>query len=169
MFQHTATRRWLPVQSVINFNKEYVSTHSHPKVAAGAQDDLQPILECFNTQPPEGGCEGEQHALLDSKQFQHTATRRWLPIIGQEYIPTVRFQHTATRRWLPSTECAWCKSLYCFNTQPPEGGCRQGRSIYSKCHWFQHTATRRWLQAQHLAANSVTTVSTHSHPKVAAY
>ena len=103
-------------------------------------------LNGFNTQPPEGGCEGEQHALLDSKQFQHTATRRWLPIIGQEYIPTVRFQHTATRRWLPSTECAWCKSLYCFNTQPPEGGCRQGRSIYSKCHWFQHTATRRWLQ-----------------------
>ena len=145
MFQHTATRRWLPVQSVINFNKEYVSTHSHPKVAAGAQDDLQPILECFNTQPPEGGCEGEQHALLDSKQFQHTATRRWLPIIGQEYIPTVRFQHTATRRWLPAgkkylfqmplvsthshpkvaASPTPCRKLchHGFNTQPPEGGC----------------------------------------------
>ena len=34
MFQHTATRRWLPEQNLILFFNKLVSTHSHPKVAA---------------------------------------------------------------------------------------------------------------------------------------
>ena len=34
----------------------HVSTHSHPKVAAGRRGFLLPFIKCFNTQPPEGGC-----------------------------------------------------------------------------------------------------------------
>ena len=35
MFQHTATRRWLRITQIKNLVNDYVSTHSHPKVAAG--------------------------------------------------------------------------------------------------------------------------------------
>ena len=77
-----------------------------------------------------------------------------------------------------------------FNTQPPEGGCKQAiqPSIVVKpfqhtatrrwlhvvlcyAHYavgFQHTATRRWLRAIIKRIDITTNVSTHSHPKVAA-
>ena len=56
----------------------------------------------------------------------------------------IMFQHTATRRWLRLEE-APSGTLYGFNTQPPEGGCNS-----------EHRGDTR------------VTVSTHSHPKVAA-
>ena len=55
-----------------------VSTHSHPKVAAACCFLSSRTLHCFNTQPPEGGCLREDKVLL---------------------------------------------MFRCFNTQPPEGGC----------------------------------------------
>ena len=54
------------------------------------------------------------------------------------------FQHTATRRWL-QPEDADLTIPKGFNTQPPEGGCLIGQQLKIKV-----------------------TVSTHSHPKVAA-
>ena len=56
MFQHTATRRWLlNLVKKIGVDK-VVSTHSHPKVAATVHNGIKRSLDCFNTQPPEGGC-----------------------------------------------------------------------------------------------------------------
>ena len=40
MFQHTATRRWLRIESNKAKISEVVSTHSHPKVAAKAESAL---------------------------------------------------------------------------------------------------------------------------------
>ena len=79
---------------------------------------------------------------------------------------------------------------FCFNTQPPEGGCKDLEIAGGGGRWFQHTATRRWLlapsrlstaelQFQHTATRRwlqmrdysferAGKVSTHSHPKVAA-
>ena len=78
LFQHTATRRWLPQRLVYQYQNGAVSTHSHPKVAAATNltTPLRPTVSthshpkvaapsnratesnprCFNTQPPEGGC-----------------------------------------------------------------------------------------------------------------
>ena len=56
LFQHTATRRWLRNESFKYIVGLYVSTHSHPKVAAAV------FL----------------HVHHQSLMFQHTATRRWL-------------------------------------------------------------------------------------------
>ena len=56
------------------------------------------------------------------------------------------FQHTATRRWLLRNSI--------------EGTLVQ---------WFQHTATRRWLLKLEAETAKFTEVSTHSHPKVAAF
>ena len=204
-FQHTATRRWLlrPLgrggafggfntqppeggcSQTARFGFELaVSTHSHPKVAAGFPS-----------------------SCARRRRFQHTATRRWLLDSFSRYRrrgvsthshPKVAastscrpgclalFQHTATRRWLlkPSASKPTNRS---FNTQPPEGGW--------PCVWritpsakFQHTATRRWLSVRLPGARRLPgfntqppeggcgaavsgvggrAVSTHSHPKVA--
>ena len=56
LFQHTATRRWLPPFVVFQLSLSVVSTHSHPKVAALASQRLASEQARFNTQPPEGGC-----------------------------------------------------------------------------------------------------------------
>ena len=56
------------------------------------------------------------------------------------------FQHTATRRWLLKAD---------FQSETDKQ--------------FQHTATRRWLLAYILRFARFFEVSTHSHPKVAAY
>ena len=57
-FQHTATRRWLRLSSRGTYQRNCVSTHSHPKVAADCGQAEQNPANCFNTQPPEGGCTG---------------------------------------------------------------------------------------------------------------
>ena len=99
-----------------------VSTHSHPKVAgcrmtrrcaATGCFNTQPpeggwrhespeiiVINSFNTQPPEGGWQQRQFRFTIKRQFQHTATRRWLapPYLTGGVFP--QFQHTATRRWL---------------------------------------------------------------------
>ena len=123
LFQHTATRRWLP--NVANQIQTWllVSTHSHPKVAALLAFSVLTSSTGFNTQPPEGGCYRQIHITKNHQRFQHTATRRWLPnafkkisynrIVSTHSHPKVAalytivkictpfvFQHTATRRWL---------------------------------------------------------------------
>ena len=55
-----------------------------------------------------------------------------------------------------------------FNTQPPEGGCFGSRRQPRLRKRFQHTATRRWLPSGCTALRVKKSVSTHSHPKVAA-
>ena len=77
-FQHTATRRWLPPYPTDNTTFLNVSTHSHPKVAAGSKRDQLQQRICFNTQPPEGGCGCSRRFTTNTGMFQHTATRRWL-------------------------------------------------------------------------------------------
>ena len=80
-------------------------------------------MDCFNTQPPEGGC----------------------PHFGLRYPHFQQFQHTATRRWLPHSFTPIDCKFYCFNTQPPEGGCFVFLRAWIHSLLFQHTATRRWL------------------------
>ena len=58
------------------------------------------MTECFNTQPPEGGC--LTHNIDSSME--------------------ALFQHTAARRRLPDVQIIFCNRPR-FNTQPPEGGC----------------------------------------------
>ena len=94
---------------------------------------------------PEGGCEAIVAAKPERISFQHTATRRWLPMPRTSTTPHSKFQHTATRRWLPPTSQT-------ARLQMP----------------FQHTATRRWLPVQTGVRIYRSVVSTHSHPKVAA-
>ena len=123
----------------------YVSTLSHPKVAASAAA-IKPTAGTVSTlsHPKVAAIAGSSGAAF--RQFQHSATRRWLLFRCLAKNHCGQFQHSATRRWLqrPSRPQA---QLASFNTQPPEGGC--GR-------YARH-------QPQNLHH-----VSTLSHPKVAA-
>ena len=126
MFQHTATRRWLHSQhntgyaidfvsthshpkvaadnKVLLMAKREVSTHSHPKVAAVSRQNSLRQRSCFNTQPPEGGCPHAALLFPETYRFQHTATRRWLPLSLPTRAAKSGFQHTATRRWLHTAQ-----------------------------------------------------------------
>ena len=102
-------------------------------------------------------------------------------------MPTSAFQHAAARRRLQWSMCS-CNSYWCFNTQPPEGGCfcvvaddmdmgsfntqppeggwrdiLRARVVISV---FQHAAARRRLVVvdEHELALAV---STRSRPKAA--
>ena len=62
----------------------------------------------------------------------------------------------------------FCTGNGSFNTQPPEGGCVFRFIVNATNTLFQHTATRRWLPGYATLQAFQFTVSTHSHPKVAA-
>ena len=146
MFQHTATRRWLPEILQGQGDLDKVSTHSHPKVAA-IRKPMSKNLTLVST---------HSHPKV-------AASERLLWSYG-----TIWFQHTATRRWLLIQSCPIFDFIACFNTQPPEGGCWQVKANLSTFTKFQHTATRRWLLAILYPYCTIILVSTHSHPKVAA-
>ena len=107
----------------------WVSTHSHPKVAAKPVTFSRENARSFNTQPPEGGCTGL--GALDGcyPVFQHTATRRWLREYVEQLTQERLFQHTATRRWL-QLNINQIAELVGFNTQPPEGGCTISKRLW---------------------------------------
>ena len=77
-----------------------VSTHSRPKAAAALGAHTSKRDRCFNTQPPEGGCNESCIPFCFMPAFQHTAARRRLPAaVGLDYNADL-FQHTAARRRL---------------------------------------------------------------------
>ena len=99
----------------------------------------------FNTQPPEGGCAISCALPRSPLAFQHTATRRRLPLEEVRGVLLHPFQHTAARRRLPDL------------TRPGRGRKR-----------FQHTAARRRLLYSCVAEKCPTVVSTHSRAEAAA-
>ena len=80
-----------------------------------------------------------------SVMFQHTAARRRLPpdgppperarVVSTHSRPKAAARHPAAKAAL----------VGCFNTQPPEGGCPDRKTLGSRPRSFQHTAARRRL------------------------
>ena len=109
-----------------------------------------------------------QTARQKLRQFQHTATRRWLqqdPVLI-EYRQ--QFQHTATRRWLPIRQpahrrigavsthshpkvaaiccaCVICSAVVSTHSHPKVAATDAARRRLARG-TLQHTATRRWLR-----------------------
>ena len=98
-FQHTATRRWLHRVHSAPHHASPVSTHSHPKVAATLNLTADTSLQCFNTQPPEGGC----HLYCPCLPLVRVSTHSHPKVAAYALKISFKFsmfQHTATRRWL---------------------------------------------------------------------
>ena len=128
--------------------------------------NTNPRTFSFNTQPPEGGWRHTASRVVFQRVFQHTAARRRLAERKIIAFAGVKFQHTAARRRLVMLTVRK-HPHFCFNTQPPEGGWRDGQARLD-CRWsfntqppeggwvyaaavfnhgtaFQHTAARRRL------------------------
>ena len=105
-----------------NFLDFAVSTHSHPKVAAQYQYTRAKFHWVSTHSHPKVAA---NKSVMTRKYlvFQHTATRRWLLKCKNNNQCCYKFQHTATRRWLPRKRVLIHQIIWCFNTQPPEGGC----------------------------------------------
>ena len=101
-FQHTAARRRLPSSSLLTV----------------------PFKLSFNTQPPEGGCLYLVLLWLYLSLFQHTAARRRLRA-STVFAKTRLGVSTHSRPKAAASASgpsSW--SAFGFNTQPPEGGCK---------------------------------------------
>ena len=132
LFQHTAARRrlarWLGVSGLI----VKVSTHSRPK-AAGLPFVLPCLfVECFNTQPPEGGWKRIRVFNSLNKRFNTQPPEGGWAI--QQQLIGLRLG---------------------FNTQPPEGGCCPKPPAPPARLMFQHTAARRRLGFRSLKHDSL--------------
>ena len=121
LFQHTATRRWLPNYGGMLAAYVDVSTHSHPKVAAHEYPGRdKPYVVSTHSHPKVAAMWRRMPSC--TSWFQHTATRRWLP----EKVRRLQ-RRRGFNTQPPEGGCILYKyqlyKFYSFNTQPPEGGC----------------------------------------------
>ena len=77
-----------------------VSTHSHPKVAAKIDALNKANISVSTHSHPKVAAQEKAQTVICDEEFQHTATRRWLPYSYRSNHEPSLFQHTATRRWL---------------------------------------------------------------------
>mgnify|MGYP003082804750 CR=1 FL=1 len=99
-FQHTAARRRL-LKAVFVLRLSKVSTHSRPKAAAGGTDYRSPCRPVSTHSRPKAAVARELNNDLYSSVSTHSRPKAAAPITMSRNFP------------------------YCFNTQPPEGGCRR--------------------------------------------
>ena len=144
-FQHTAARRRLLKRGSLGGLSVPVSTHSRAEAAASRDGAMM------------------HHVQM----FQHTAARRRLLANMLSILPPKMFQHTATRRRLRNTHRFLLLSL-CFNTQPPEGGCKCGWKMTIKRACFNTQPPEGGCFPYDFYLFERTGVSTHSRAKAAA-
>ena len=145
-FQLTAARRRLHFHHLPRGFLALVSTHSRPKAAAPRPYSVLPSVHRFNSQPPEGGCwTGQTNVVGLPASFQLTAARRRLPLRMYCTIGKDGFQLTAARRRLRLRRVLAKGVSFCFNSQPPEGGCVSPLGSSAHTLSFQLTAARRRL------------------------
>ena len=144
-FQHTATRRWL-LARVSTVGQSYeVSTHSHPKVAAGKG--------------------GRPKSLTEVSTHSHPKVAADVDFIGNALI--AKFQHTATRRWLLLFRLTLRLGSLVSTHSHPKVAAAVIRPISELIAVSTHSHPK--VAAGDVVADLDTLrVSTHSHPKVAA-
>ena len=119
----TAARRRLHCKNDFHALDTLVSTHSRAEAVELFDRTFHESQQCFNTQPPEGGC---AHYVLQKAGFTPVSTHSRPKAAAQ----------------LQSIHDDIIKR---FNTQPPEGGCRRQIKSLPYRNLFQHTAARRRL------------------------
>ena len=165
VFQHTAARRRLAAAQPLAGSMSLFQ-HTAARRRLDPCDERQSDLQCFNTQPPEGGWifaapVGKSNGTVSTHSRPKAAgTRR------KKSCPSALFQHTAARRRLAHLHQRQHDGV-CFNTQPPEGGWLKRASSPTSRSTFQHTAARRRLAMAKKRNPESPNVSTHSRPKAA--
>ena len=164
-FQHTAARRRLRLLSTF---KEFTSCFNTQPPEGGCNYATFGVLlfSCFNTQPPEGGCKPPRFPLFAYHRFNTQPPEGGCGGSTTLRAPYPLFQHTAARRRLQPVFLS-NPSLQGFNTQPPEGGCDHFFAVDDRFACFNTQPPEGGC------TNTNTTivnakVSTHSRPKAAA-
>ena len=106
-FQHTAARRRLRLAIDEHFGKLKMFQHTAARRRLHRAKQKPRLDDCFNTQPPEGGCNANNSGLQYSSKFQHTAARRRLRATNETSTLSAKFQHTAARRRLHELSSHW--------------------------------------------------------------
>ena len=70
-FQHTATRRWLPDAELMQV-LQAMFQHTATRRWLPAHSYQKETLSGFNTQPPEGGCDGKRSRSVSPKVSTHS-------------------------------------------------------------------------------------------------
>ena len=99
----------------------------------------------FNTQPPEGSCMPYPLIVKHPAKFQHTATRRWLRCINKLFTAWIMFQHTAARRRLPKNSLSTDAIIVVSTHSRPKAAAPTYLVPALSVMVFQHTAARRRL------------------------
>ena len=122
---------------------------------------------CFNTQPPEGGCQLTAKRLSLWRGFQHTAARRRLH--GTVQLSDVAGPVSTHSRPKAAAMAALnvAATILSFNTQPPEGGCARSCSGGWGVVGF-NTQPPEGGCVDPIRDRAQALVSTHSRPKAAA-
>ena len=121
LFQHTATRRWL--QLIVSSPVPYLRfQHTATRRWLLALKDLTWKFRSFNTQPPEGGCEIKPIARNRCEVSTHSH-----PKVAATKLAIEKLLSKVSTHSHPKVAANFCDVFYqfyfCFNTQPPEGGC----------------------------------------------
>ena len=141
-FQYTAARRrlkiiGLPSGAVFGFNTQ------PPEGGCSSSSAISLSSRGFNTQPPEGGWKGKTH---EKNEYHVSIHSRPKAAVSSFEEGLSKAQVSIHSRPKAAGSCPPIRrSLFCFNTQPPEGG------------W--------WLRR---TINCFPSVSIHSRPKAAA-
>ena len=122
-----------------------VSTHSHPKVAAGQKRMFLKHFEVSTHSHPKVAAYSHCEIAIERMVSTHSHPKVAAYIIKCTWHNDFAFQHTATRRWLLSHHF-----------------CEKDNNIVST-HSHPKVAALGFL-----SGCAITIVSTHSHPKVAA-
>ena len=125
------------------------------------------VLTRFNSQPPEGGCATAHDLTILRNLFQLTAARRRLLRRQYSYMFSKKFQLTAARRQLPSSSRIRCAQLMFQLTAARRRLPGPGHRVPPE-YRFQLTAARRRLLRPRALLVKQGGVSTHSRPKAAA-
>ena len=99
---------------------------------------IQRYNDCFNTQPPEGGCNGNGSAAKASG----VSTRSRPKAAGKNASRFARIYEVSTRSRPKAAghQCRILRGGRGFNTQPPEGGC--GNTYLETLHSVVSTRSR---------------------------
>ena len=124
-FQHTAARRRLASPMRSSKLTTPVSTHSRPKAAGVLRPRICPKIQCFNTQPPEGGWDFYRQNPIYNEKFQHTAARRRLGHRVPRGVDSVLVSTHSRPKAAGGKQSQKMRNRHGFNTQPPEGGWAQ--------------------------------------------
>ena len=121
MFQHTAARRRLARRKA-SLCACSMFQHTAARRRLGPTNRPRSVaMQCFNTQPPEGGWREDDSKTHRLSCFNTQPPEGGWGLMMVTNVPFLVFQHTAARRRL----AGWTlrpKKRTGFNTQPPEGG-----------------------------------------------